>query len=132
MNDEARTLTLVVMPAALSVCRLGPQADLPDWAWDSTFCSVTRTGEELSIVCPSSVVPAGIRRSDAWRALRVAGTFDFDACGVLASVVGPLARAGISMLAICTFDTDYILVRERDLDAAGRALAGAGHLIGSD
>ena len=119
-------LTLTVMPQPLSICRLSPHEPCPAWALGDGFCSATRTADELSIVCGSSAVPRDVNRSDGWRALRVHGKFSFDECGILAAVTTPLAEAGIPILAICTFDTDYILVKELNLEAATRALIAAG------
>jgi hypothetical protein len=91
------------------------------------FFSVTRTGEELSVVCREVLVPEGIRAERGWRAIRVAGVLDLSEVGVLASLVVPLAGAGISLFALSTFDTDYLLVKEHDLGRAVEALVAAGH-----
>ncbi len=124
-------LTLTVMPQPLSICRLSPHEPIPTWPVSDGFSSVTRTPDELSIVCDSSAVPHDVNRSDGWRALRVHGKFSFDECGILAAVTAPLAEAGIPILAICTFDTDYILVKEVNLGAATRELSAAGHQVES-
>lgn len=124
-------LTLVVMPQRLSICRLSPHDPIPAWAASDGFFSATRTPDELSIVCDSSAVPRQIKRSDGWRVLRVQGKFTFDECGILAALTAPLAEAGIPLLAIGTFDTDYILVKEVDLESATRALGTAGHEVES-
>jgi hypothetical protein len=91
--------------------------------------SVTRTGTELSIVCRERNVPAGGRREVGFRCLEVEGPFEFDAVGVLASLAAPLARARVPILAVSTFDTDYLLVKEVHLAAALRALRRAGHVV---
>lgn len=119
------------MPLPLSICRLSPHDPVPTWAASDGFSSVTRTPDELSVVCESSAVPPEIKRSDGWRALRVRGKFGFEECGILAAVTAPLAEAGIPILAICTFDTDYILVNEANLKAAARELCAAGHEVES-
>ncbi len=119
------------MPQRLSICRLSPHDPIPAWAASDGFSSVTRTADELSVVCESSAVPREIKRSDGWRALRVRGKFGFEDCGILAAVTAPLAEAGIPILAICTFDTDYILVKEVHLESAARALGNAGHEVDS-
>jgi hypothetical protein len=75
------------------------------------FLSVTRTADETSVVCPSDMVRAGVRRETGWRCLRVAGTLTFDMVGVLARLVGPMAAAGVSVFVVSTFDTDYLLVK---------------------
>ena len=79
--------------------------------------SVTRTPHELSIVCPSATVPQGVPCEAGWRAFTVEGKLEFSAVGVLAAILNPLAEAGISILSISTFDTDYVLVRTAILEA---------------
>jgi hypothetical protein len=127
MAEAQRKLVLAVLGERLSVCQLDADAEAPDWAGLGSFVSITRTPEELSIVCPTEVVPAGVSQSRGWRVLQVEGPFDFSETGVLASIAGPLAEAGISMLAICTYDTDYVLVKAADLSDAIAALRRAGH-----
>lgn len=124
-----RPLSLLVLEGTFAVCRLAPEAALPDWATDGGFCSVTRTADELSIVCPQSAVPEGIRCERGWRCLRVAGTIDFSLVGILASLVDPLADAGVSVFALSTFDTDYLLVKGMDFEKAKAVLWQAGHTI---
>lgn len=93
------------------------------------FLSVTRSVDELSIICDASRVPADVQCTRDWRLARIEGTFPHDASGVLASVVAPLAAAGVSVFASATFDTDYILLRAPQVAAAERALVAAGHSI---
>ncbi len=113
------THRLSVLSASLAVCRLGPDEALPDWLpWRSGFVSVSRTAEELSVVCPAEVVPGGVMAVRDWRAIKVEGPLDFAKTGVLAGLAVPLAEAGISIFAVSTYDTDYLLVREGDLAAA--------------
>jgi hypothetical protein len=87
------------------------------------------TPDELSLVVPEAFAPDGAAIEAGWRALRVAGTLDFSLTGVLASLAAPLAQAGVSIFAVSTYDTDYLLVRESGLAAALVALRGAGHTI---
>jgi hypothetical protein len=121
-------LTLVLLADQLAICRLDARAPIPEWA-RGDFVAITRTRDELSIVCAQANVPDGIACERAWRALRVAGQLDFALTGILASLSAPLAAAGISIFAISTFDTDYILVQARDLEKARRVLREAGHTI---
>jgi len=123
------TLDLTVLPDALAICRLPGGAAAPHWLAGEAFASVTRTPEETSVVCRVAVVPQGARAETGWRALRVAGPLDFALTGVLLSLLGPLAAAGISVFALSTFDTDVVLVREAALEEAIVALAAAGHRI---
>lgn len=91
--------------------------------------SVTRTNHEVSIVCEEMRVPPDVRAVGAWRVVEVEGPLDFTLVGVLTSLAHPLADAGVSIFAISTFDTDYLLVREAQLAAARRALTDAGHVF---
>jgi len=124
-------LTLAVLPERFAVCRLGPSEDLPAWATRAPVFSVTRTRDELSIVCPEENIPADTRSAKGWRALRLVGTFDFAMTGILVSVVGPLARVGVSIFSFSTYDTDYVMVREDQLEKARKALTDRGHTIES-
>lgn len=121
------SLALTVLPGAYSVVRLGPRAKPPGAR--PGFWSVTRTTRELSIVCRTEEAPRARRREDGFRCLEVAGPFAFDVVGVLAALSAPLARSRVPLLAISTFDTDYLLVREKHLSAAVRALRRAGHRV---
>ncbi len=122
-------LTILVLPELFAVCRLGSDDPIPPWVSGARFFSITRTGDELSIVCPQQVVPEGVKCERGWRCLRVAGTMPFSVVGVLASLTTPLADAGISVFAISTFDTDYLHVSENDLAAAVEALERQGHTV---
>jgi hypothetical protein len=102
---------------------------LPDWALSSAFLSITRTSDELSVVCLQEAVPPEVRCEKGWRCLRVEGPLDFSEIGVLASLTSVLAAAGVSLFAISTFDTDYLLVGETDLERAVTALRGVGHRV---
>jgi len=123
-------LSLDPLPGAFAICRLEPDASLPAWAAGGPLWSVTRTATELSVVCGLANVPADVRGDGPWRALMVRGPLDLTLTGVLASLAAPLASAGIGLLAVSTYDTDYLLVREADLDRAVRTLQQAGHRIG--
>ena len=124
-----RVLLMIVMPQQLAICRLGPADDLPAAVRQASFWSATRTEEELSLVIPEDFIPPGSRCERGWRALKVAGPLDLTLTGVLHSIAEPLAHAGISLFALSTFDTDYLLVRERDLEAATSVLSKAGHRV---
>lgn len=120
-------LNLLVLPGTFAVCRLGADASIPAWALAGPVFSVTRTADELSIVCEQSLVPEGVRSERDWRCFRVAGAMPITMVGVLASLVGPLANEGISVFTVSTFDTDYVLVKKADLERAQLALRQAGH-----
>jgi len=127
MEISPRALLLNLLPGRYSVCRLAADAEIPAWAQDGDFFSITRTAAELSLVCPERVVPAGMRSEPGWRALRLEGPFAFDQIGVLLAVLAPLAGAGVSVFALSTFDTDYVLVKADLLERARSALEAAGH-----
>jgi len=106
------TLTLEISELELAICRLPPTSSIPDWIGKSDFISVTRTRDELSIVCREDLVPDDVKAEHNWRMLGIQGPLDFSMTGVLASLVNPLADAGIAVFVISTYDTDYLLVKE--------------------
>ena len=123
--------SLRVHPGLHCICRLASDATVPAWALSAGFCSVTRTAEELSIVCREDSVPAGVQSNHGWRLLSVQGPLDLSMVGVLAGLTATLARANVSLFAVSTFDTDYLLVRETDLRRAVEALEVAGYGLDS-
>jgi hypothetical protein len=116
----------MALPQTLAVCRLPPDASIPSWVAGS-FTSVTRTTEELSIVCDDDAVPDGVRCERGWKGWRVAGPIPFELTGIAAALVAPLAAARISVFLLATFDTDYLLVKSEVHDAAAAVLRAAGH-----
>jgi hypothetical protein len=120
---------LLLLSETLCICRLERNAPIPEWALTSAFSSITRTVEELSVVCPRNRVPPGIQKQDRWKALQVEGPLDFSLTGILASLTGPLAKEGISTFAISTYDTDYLLVKEEQLEGAIQRLREEGYEI---
>ncbi len=114
----------------LTVCQLPADAPLPSWVANANgFISITRTSEELSIVCREDIAPAEVKQEAGWRAFNVEGPLDFGLTGILAALLDPLAKAGISIFAISTFNTDYILVKADKVEAATAALRTAGHTV---
>jgi uncharacterized protein len=109
--------------------RLAPDAAVPPWAWSGAIAGALRTPSELSVVCDESAVPPDTRAERGWVALMLEGPFPFAMTGVLSSVLGPLADAGVSIVALSTFDTDHVLVKAEQLDRAVAALERAGHSI---
>jgi hypothetical protein len=113
------------------VTRLSSNAPVPEWAEGGPFHSVTRSPSELSIVCLAAQVPVGVTCRKGWRCLAVAGPMPFELTGVLASLASPLATASVSVFALSTYDTDYLLVLEEQVEQAVAALRAAGHeLVG--
>ena len=122
-------LKLTLLPDTLAICRLPRDAAIPGWALASDFYSITRTADELSLVCHQRDVPDDVQRDGDWRCLKVHGPLAFSMVGVMASLATPLADAGISIFVISTFDTDYLLVKQAPLESALAALTAAGHSI---
>ncbi len=121
---------LSVMPERTAIVRLGPQARVPDWATGPAgLSSVTRTPGELSLVVPEAAVPEGLVAQRGWVALRVDGPLDLSLVGILAELAVPLADAGVSIFAVSTYDTDYILVKDDTLQRAVDALEQRGHEV---
>lgn len=115
-------LTLRLLPDRYSVCRLDADSDIPRWATSGSFYSITRTQDERSVVCLEKNIPDDVRAEKDWRILQVAGLLDFSLTGILAAISSILAANEISLFAISTYDTDYILVKEKDIDRAIDAL----------
>jgi len=122
-------LKLELMPDEYAVARLAAGSDIPEWAESSPFYSVTRTAHEVSIVSMEKIVPATVKVERGWRCLKVKGNLDFMLTGVLAAVALPLAQAEISLFAVSTYDTDYLLVKSVTLEKAIMALSENGHTV---
>ncbi|OGP51944.1 MAG: amino acid-binding protein [Deltaproteobacteria bacterium RBG_13_51_10] len=122
-------LTLSILPETLVICQMDKDARIPDWLLAGTFYSITKTAEELSVVCPQTNVPEGIKKDEGWRCLKVEGPLDFSTTGILASLTMPLAKEGISVFAVSTYNTDYLLVKEQHLGKAVQVLSQNGHQI---
>lgn len=111
------------------VCKLMKEAPIPGWARKGDFSSITKTREELSIVCLQKNIPIEIKCEKNWRILKVEGPLDFSLIGILASISTALAEKSISIFAVSTYDTDYILVKEIDLEKAVACLTEKGYEI---
>jgi len=129
MQTPAHRLTLRVVEGVYSFCRLDAAAPLPPWAHDGTLSIVLRSKGELSIVCPARNVPPAVKVEGPWKALVIDAVLDFNQVGIIASLAGPLAAAGISIAPVASFDTDYVFVREESLDKAIGVLTSAGHNV---
>jgi len=124
------SLELQILADTYAVSRLSPEEPVPEWA-RGELLALTWTPDELSVVSTAESVPETIRSEPDWRVLRVAGPLDFSLVGIYAALTGVLAQANVALFALSTFDTDYLLVRERDLEQAVRALESAGHRVTS-
>jgi hypothetical protein len=125
---SSRSFTLRLLPERLAVCRLASGRVPRPPAGPSFWATVLAAGE-ASLVCQQEDAPPGAEIAAGWRALRVQETFAFDAVGVLAELSSVLAAAGVPLLALSTFETDLLLVREPRLEHACRALEAAGHRV---
>ncbi len=129
MNYVRKKLVMKVLKEKFGVCRLDSTNSIPGWATNSEFFSITKTLDELSIVCCQNNIPDGIKCEKDWRILKVEGPLDFSLVGILASISTTLAKSGISIFAISTYDTDYILVKDRDIYNTITALCNDGYEI---
>lgn len=120
-------MQLEALGQAFSVCQVEDYSlvDLED-----AYCFIGKTEEERSLVCPTAAVPPNvIRRDDGWRAVRIQGVLAFSLVGVLAKIATILADHGISIFAISTYDTDYILIKQENYQRALEALDANGYPI---
>jgi len=120
-------LTFRQLPDRYVVCRLAPDAPIPTWIPTGCLVSITRTQDELSIVCPEPATLPNVKCEAGWAALKLEGPFPFTVTGVLSSFLVPLAENKIPIVAVSTFDTDYVLIKLDNLEAAVDALKKAGH-----
>ena len=119
-------MRLSILPDAVAVCRLASDASVPDWA-RGAFLSITRTADELSIVCDDDAVPADAQAERGWRVLKLEGPIPFEMTGVASALLAPLAAARISIFLISTYDTDYLLLKAATFSRAVDVLRGAGY-----
>ena len=119
--------SLFLLEGLFAICRLDKKASIPDWAVSEQFFSVARTDDELSVVCPQEVIPEGIDCEAGWRCLKVESPFEFDLTGAISSIAALLAEADILMFMIATQDSDYLMVKESDLERTISVVAEAGY-----
>ncbi len=123
-------MDLALMKQELAICRLEEHDPVPDWAWRGELVSITRARGEMSLICAAGAVPDGTAKAErGWRALVVTTPMDFSVTGVAAALTAPLAEAGVSVLPVATYDTDYFLVKDECLADAIEALLAAGHQV---
>ena len=128
---QQHKLEFRVLAGPYAVVRLAPDATVPAWATTGEFTSITRTADELSIVCRAENVPREVECRDRWSCLKLNGPFPFSLTGVLLSFLEPLSSNGVPIFAISTYDTDYVLIKEEFVAQALAFLWQAGHeLIG--
>jgi len=129
MPAAQRNFELSLLAETFTILHLAPDAVVPEWATQGQFFSITRTSDELSVIAETALVPDRLRTEVSWRVLKVHGPFDLAEVGVLASLVMPLAAAGVSVFTISTFDTDYLLVQSGQLRDAVSGLRNAAHTV---
>jgi hypothetical protein len=122
-----RKLTLHMLGETFTINKLPQFAEIPSILSQGDMCFISRTDEELSIICPDYMAPNNVQQELGWRCIRVEGEMKLQEIGVLASLAQPLADAGIPMFVVSTFNTDYIFVMEENLVNAVQALQQAGH-----
>lgn len=125
-------LKLKILSQSLTIIKLRPKTLLPTWLESHSWYSVTHTADELSIVCERDKLSKDIPDSGEWRGIMVCGPLDFSLTGILLQLAEPLAQAGISIFAISTFDSDYVLVQRENLAGAINSLRESGHIIEED
>ena len=126
---ERPQLTLRLLPERLAICQLHRDAPFPTWACRGDFYSLTLTPNELSIVCAEENVPADLPCDAGWRVLSSPGPWGFTLTGLVESLAEPLALAGISIFVVSTYTTDYVMVKQNDLNIAMVTLKAAGHIV---
>lgn len=125
-------LTLLALPGRYTVHRFPADAPLPALPTHTPFLTLTRSATELSVLCEASISLDSMQQETDFVCFQIEGTLDFSLVGILADLTGCLAEAELSTLAISSFDTDYLLVRAADADAARRAWQAAGHVVRDD
>jgi hypothetical protein len=124
---ERQRLKFRWLRSLYAIVQLVSDSDVPAWGMKGDFSSITRTADELSIVCPIENLPADVSLPQRWICLKLEGPFPFSQTGVLLSFIEPLSSKGIPILAISTYDTDYVLIQEEFVGAALDILQEAGH-----
>ncbi len=126
------TLRFSLLEGRFAVCRLAADSEVPEWvSRGDQFTSITRTSDELSIVCAEDSVPRDGKAERGWLCVKLHGPFSFSETGILTAFVNPLSDRGMSIFAISTFDTDYVLIKEEFWSRAQKVLEEAGHKITS-
>jgi len=126
-NPKRHHLKFRQLPGLYAIIRFGPGATIPQWATKGDFTSITRTADELSVVCSAENLPAGVDSQPLWICLKLEGPFAFSQTGVLLSFIAPLSNNGVPIFAISTYDTDYVLVQQEHSQSAFDALIATGH-----
>jgi uncharacterized protein len=122
-------LRMILLPNEYAICRLNAEDAIPVWALGSSFYSISKTSDELSIVCESALVPDDVQAEKGWRLLKIAAVLDLSLTGITAKFSSALAEAGVNLCVIATYDTDYILIKEEKRTIAIQSLQNAGFIV---
>lgn len=122
-------LKFIILEGSYSLCRLQANDAIPSWVYGSSFYTVSKSADELSIVCESKFVPTEIKKSDGWKLLKIDAVLDLSLTGITAKFSKPLADAGINLCVIATFDTDYVMVQQEKLSIATTTLQNEGFIV---
>lgn len=125
----AAKVRLKRLAGSYAVCRLDAASPIPSWADGEGFVSISRSDDELSIVCHAARVSGDVRQDGGWACYKFIGPFAFDETGIVSSVIGPLSDAGIGIFVVSTFDGDHMLIKEADIASAEPVLTSAGHSL---
>jgi len=125
----AARVRLKQLPGLYAISRLEAEDGIPGWADGPGFVSISRTEDELSVVCLQDRVPASVTQDRDWVAFKFEGPFAFGETGIVLSVIRPLSENGLGVFIVSTFDGDHLLVKAADQVAARSHLAGAGHTL---
>lgn len=122
-------LTFILLQAEYALSRLNADEAIPEWAFQSSFYSISKTTDELSVVCESKFVPGHVKSNKGWRILKIDAIMDLSLTGITAEFSTVLAEAGINLCVVATYDTDYILIQQEKLQAAMEAFKKAGFSV---
>jgi len=114
-----RILNLKLIDAEFGIVKLNANHILPLWATTNEFYSITRTEKEITIVCPNESIPEEIKRDHGWKCIMIDGSFEFNEIGIIASISNILAKNGISIYVISTYETDYVLIKKSNVILRG-------------
>jgi hypothetical protein len=120
-------LKLSLLPQTYAICSFPPDFTFPAIDAVSSILSITKTSKETTIVCDENRIPGDCRKSENWKCIKIEGSFDLDAIGVVAGISKPLAESRISIYVVSTYDTDYVLIKAKDIDRAVSCLSKCGH-----
>lgn len=122
-------MTLTLYQEDYAICQLSSDSKVPAWAFEGRFYSISKTDDELSVVCGAAFVPNAIKAEKGWRTFKLHGPFAFDEVGVIASLTVPLAQANLGVFVVSTFDTDYLLIKAAQLTSVLEVLKTEQHKI---